>query len=125
MTLRAWLFVAAVGIGGCSAHVPTPSSALQSGDGFVTVPYPPPVGRVEFVPPQPDPRAVWVDGSWEWQGREWTFAPGRWEVPPARGARYARPTCVRSPSGPLFFYPGRWVGDDGMPIPNTPPKEPR
>ena len=101
---------------GCGSTLPTPSTTLHSGDGFTLVPFPPPVARVEFVSPQADPSDVWLDGSWEWASQQWGWRSGRWEAPPSADARYAPGTCVRSPNGPLYFYPGRWYRADGTAV---------
>jgi hypothetical protein len=118
MKTRAAFGVAALLTVACNGRLPLPEPTLHGGDGFATVPYPPPVGRVEFVPPQTEKDAVWLDGSWVWRGRDWDWSAGHWQRPPFPQARYAGATTVRSPSGTLFFYPGRWYRADGEPLPS-------
>lgn len=107
------LVVSVVLLSGCSSRLPTPPAALHVGEDFLIVPYPPPVARVERVPPQPYRDTVWIDGGWEWSGRDYAWRDGRWVLPPEPGARYAPATTIRSPNGPLYFHPGQWYRDDG------------
>lgn len=93
---------------GCQATLPVPETTWHPGEGFAIVPFPPPVARVEFIPPRPNEVDVWIDGAWEWEKQSFSWRAGRWESPPSRGARYAPATWVRSPNGPLYFYRGRW-----------------
>ena len=89
------------------------------------VPAPPDVVRVQDVPLRPNLRAVWIDGSWNWEVRGWVWHEGSWQEPPA-GAWYARPSLARVPvraddgsSGSqsagmeLMFVPGHWHLPDG------------
>lgn len=64
---------------------------------LVRVPPPPPraVGVVGYAP---GPGYVWIDGHWDWRGRSWYWAPGRWALPP-------RPNAT--------WVPGRWTPQRG------------
>lgn len=87
------------------------------------VPYPPPPGHVEIVPPLPNDAAVWVDGQWLWQGAHWLWQPGVWVLPSA-GARFARWETRRARDGRLLFAPPSWRGTDGRPLPAPEPIAP-
>jgi hypothetical protein len=81
---------------------------------FVTVPYPPPPAQVEEIPSgHRDPRCAWVDGHHRWEGRGFTWQPGRWVVPPP-GCYYAAAVVAWSKGGEsrLYFTPPRWYRDD-------------
>ncbi|MBM4356523.1 MAG: hypothetical protein FJ096_00275 [Deltaproteobacteria bacterium] len=114
--MRLALVVGLLGLSGCVAAVAVPDEALHGGDGFVAVPYPPPVARVEQLPPRPSARAVWLDGSWEWTGSGYEWQRGRWAEPPPGGTRHASGGIVRSPTGALYYYPTRWYRADGQPL---------
>jgi hypothetical protein len=90
---------------------PTPPDALDR-----VVPYPPPPARVEIVPPQKDPRAVWIGGQWDWDGRTWKWIAGAWTRPPAGAAYFTPWTAVRRPDGRLFFARATWRDAHGRPL---------
>jgi hypothetical protein len=101
---------------GCGPSIPRPQETAVSSSDYVPVTFPPRPPPVEFIPPAPDPHAVWVDGSWEWSGDRYGWIAGRWVIPPA-GARHARWTLVRrAEDGQLFFAPSSWRTADGQPI---------
>ena len=78
------------------------------------MPYPPPAARSEEVGPAPSLTAVWVDGYWHWNGKQYEWRTGAWvELPEGRG--YAPPEVVRLQSGALVWYPPRW-----KPLPEGP-----
>jgi hypothetical protein len=84
---------------------PHPETARQ-----VIVDYPPPPARVERVPPDPGETCVWVDGHWEWRGRQWEWMTGDWVVPPP-GCHYAPPRLSwidTARGGTLYFTPPGW-----------------
>lgn len=95
-----------------------PPRAQVRAEDYVAVPFPPRPPPVEIVPAQPRPGAVWVDGTWQWDGRRYTWQPGSWVAPPA-GAVHARWVVVRrTEDGQLFFAPSSWRGPDDEPIPD-------
>jgi len=78
------------------------------------VDYPPPPAKVELVPPAPGEQCVWVDGNWEWRGRQWDWQSGKWVVPPP-GCHYAaaRLSWIDSArGGTLYFTPPNWYPDE-------------
>ncbi|MBI5538149.1 MAG: YXWGXW repeat-containing protein [Deltaproteobacteria bacterium] len=111
----------------CSSRLKTPAYGPHTAaDMPVEVSSPPPEEvHVDEVQPSPDPRAVWVDGSWVWGARRWKWQEGAWVLAPP-GAWYARPALVRIPVGvyeesdggtgstlkgyslKLMYIPGHW-----------------
>ena len=101
------------GITGCgAASRPGPPLVRQPSAAFLPVPYPPPPGRVEFVPAPPQPGAIWISGEWDFRFRRWAWTHGRWILPPAR-ATYARWALRRDDRGELWFAPGAWRDTQG------------
>ena len=45
--------------------------------------------KVEAVPNSPGPGCVWLEGSWEWQGR-WVWQTGRWAAQPYPAAIWVK-----------------------------------
>jgi hypothetical protein len=66
----------------------------------------PPRLRHERIPPRPNRNAVWLAGSWDWQGNQWVWIPGRWERGEHQGtwvkARYVRE------GGEWRYEPAHW-----------------
>ncbi len=94
------------------------------------MPYPPPAGFSEVIPPAPNSKALWVDGHWAWRGRTYVWQRGGWLQPP-EGARFA-PWHVRyTRDGSLMFADEIWYDAQLKPIPSpkalvpayTPPNE--
>jgi hypothetical protein len=56
-------------------------------------PAPPPVAREDLVPVPPE-GAVWVQGHYEWNGRNYFWVGGHYTQPSEAG---------------LYWEPGRWV----------------
>ncbi|MEZ4293696.1 MAG: hypothetical protein R3B70_01880 [Polyangiaceae bacterium] len=104
----------------CGPSVPVPELATHDGDEPILVPYPPPVPRVELIPPRPaqPPKTVWIDGQWIWRARVWEWQPGRWE-PLYPGATYAPPAIVYLLDRRIAWYAGKWHG-----APPPPPSAP-
>lgn len=101
---------------GCSAALPRPPAAQVSASDYVPVAFSPRTPPVEFVPPRPSKKAVWVDGSWVWTNNRYVWRFGSWVIPP-RGARHARWVVVRRASdGQLFFAPSSWKDASGKTI---------
>ncbi len=102
----------------CGQTLPKPLMTRHPREAFAEVPFPPPPGRVEFIPAQPRDGAVWIDGEWTWEpmGKRWSWKYGRW-VAPLPGARYAPSTLVRASDGTLFFAAGAWRDAHGQEVP--------
>lgn len=91
---------------------PESITALDVSSSLV-VPYPPPVTKIETVPPAPsDPRCLYLDGHWTFGGKDWQWMAGTWLLPP-RGCAFARPRLFWHELGgdrsELRLRPGRWV----------------
>ena len=100
----------------CSSGLSRPPTGEIPPDAFVeVVPYPPPVARVETVPPREDERDVWIDGQWAWNGKTWRWLPGAWVKPPA-GAYFTPSAVRRAADGQLYFAPATWRAADGRPL---------
>jgi hypothetical protein len=110
---------AAATVGACHGSVPQPMAVAQPASAFVVVPYPPPPGKVEFVPDRPRKDALWVNGQWQWTGDEWHWQHGGWyAVPP--GVAFSRWETKRARGGMLLFAPSSWRDDHGASI-SAPP----
>ena len=103
------VLLVALSVAACSAHLPTPRTGPHLGEQPAIVPFPPPPGKVEVIPPRPpalrDP--VWIDGEWDWTGRRWQWKDGAWSDQ-APDAYYAPPTTLRASDGTLEYLPGVW-----------------
>ncbi|HQP35526.1 MAG TPA: hypothetical protein PLI95_10110 [Polyangiaceae bacterium] len=111
----------------CSTALPQPPLGPHNDlDTWVYVhEEPPEPAQVEEIPASPDPRAVWIDGSWDWKGKRWVWKQGSWQLPPP-GAYYARPVLKGIPTAQyetpkpgqggqllgytltLMYNPGHW-----------------
>jgi hypothetical protein len=118
MTLGAMIVTMAACSGG---SVPRPPQTQVNEKDYVAVPFAPRPPRVEIVPPRPHGDALWVDGSWAWQGDRYRWEPGAWVVAP-EGGRLARWVVVRrTADGQLFFAPTTWKNAKGEPLPAPAP----
>jgi hypothetical protein len=113
--IRLTLGAAALVVAACSSELPRPPYVAHSSAALEPVPFPPPPARVEFVPEEPVDGAVWVDGQWQWLGRDWAWVYGSWVIPP-KGARYSPWGSIRDREGKLYYAPGTWRSPDGRPI---------
>lgn len=68
----------------------------------VSVPPPPPRPRVWVAPAQPG--EVWLDGFWHWDGAQWVWVDGHWELPPEPGAIWVGPEVAGGQ-----WVPGYWT----------------
>jgi len=75
----------------------------------------PPALKFESPPPAPSPRHQWIAGYWSWQGNQYVWIPGHWELPP--GAI----TSVSLPSGNTRPAPGHSTKATGGPLTNPTP----
>jgi hypothetical protein len=120
-----------VALGGCSGSLPQPDRTRHTRDTYLPVPYPPPAGLAETVPPPPErDGAVWIDGEWVFHGSTYVWQRGGWVYPPP-GARYAPWRALYQKNGRLWLAPGTWYDENGnaLPLPEiakaarTPPNE--
>ena len=100
----------------CLKSLPLPATGPVPQDAAVTeVPYPPPPARVQSIPQPPNNASVWVDGQWEWDGKDWKWLAGAWVAPPAN-AYFTPWMTVRQKDGRLLFAKATWRAKDGRPI---------
>jgi hypothetical protein len=107
--------ISLAGLAACSSSLPRPPTGRVPTDALIEVPYPPPAAHVETIPPQKDSHEVWIDGQWEWDGKEWKWVAGTWMTPPAN-AYFTPWTTVRRRDGRLFFASAAWRAKDGRPL---------
>ncbi len=101
----------------CGVDVPPgPPKAPNSTGNYIEVPYPPPPGRIEYVPKRPNDKALWVDGEWRYRGRRWRWVPGSWFDVPA-GARFAHWASTIRSDGVFMYASGEWMDANGKAIP--------
>jgi hypothetical protein len=106
----------AAGAFSCSAAFPSPLLVGQPKEAFSNVPYPPPPGKVEYVPDPPRPDAKWVDGQWRWLNSKWHWERGGWyDVPSNVG--FAKWEARRDAEGKLLFAPATWRDSRGQEAP--------
>lgn len=70
-------------------------------------PPPPPEAPVEAIPAPPAPNALWIPGSWMFDGRAYTWISGRWEIPPPHAQTYVAAHWESRPQG-LVYVPASW-----------------
>jgi hypothetical protein len=115
-----WMTFAAASAACGGGSLPRPEATQVLQTDYVVVPFAPRPPRVEIVPARPSSEAVWVDGSWSWEGDRYRWEPGAWvHAPP--GGRHARWVVVRrTEDGQLFFAPSSWKNAKGEPLPQPP-----
>jgi len=100
-----------------SARLPAPVYLGQETGALQQADYPPPPGRVEFIPASPRADAVWIDGEWLWQGRRYAWKGGRWVAPPAN-AKYSPWTGTWGTTGIYYIAEGVWKDSSGQDLPD-------
>jgi hypothetical protein len=110
--------VAAIAAGAfsCGSAFPSPALAPQPAEAFSDVPYPPPAGKVEYVPDPPSSDAKWVDGQWRWLNGKWHWERGGWYDVPST-VRFAKWEARRDTDGRLLFAPATWRDGRGQEAP--------
>jgi len=82
-----------------------PASASAGARVYVRIGPPPPVVHVRAV--RPGPRHVWTAGHHRWNGRAYTWVPGRWVVPPRHYAVWVPAHWQHDRHG-WYFVGGYW-----------------
>lgn len=114
---------AALGSAACGATLPPPPNIAHVRSSFMEVPYPPAAALAETVPARPDGDPYWVDGSWEFRGKSYSWRRGGWVIPP-EGARYARSEVVFELDGRILFAPAAWYDKSGTILDSVRPRTP-
>ncbi len=86
----------------------------SDGWGHLYVESTPPPPYVEVVAGPPAPGYVWVPGYWWWDGADYIWIRGQWELPPQPGYVYVRSGWTRV-NGHYRFVHGRWVAPHRRP----------
>jgi hypothetical protein len=86
--------------------------ATRADAGYTVVrempPTPPPAPtNTSVTTPPPAPNALWIPGYWSFDGYRYTWAAGRWEVPPANAHSYVAAHWESRPDGYVFVQ-GYW-----------------
>jgi hypothetical protein len=115
--MHALMFVAGgilvlAGLLGCdeSTRRPRHQAVYVEQPQYVVVRTAPPPVVVERQPPPPGPGYVWIDGYWNWNGREYDWQRGHWAVPPHGRAIWVRPRYEEHERG-YRYMPGQWRED--------------
>lgn len=102
-------------------RVPKPPLGKVPEDAMIEVPYPPPPARIEVVPEKKSDDDVWIDGQWDWDGKDWQWADGTWMAPPPN-AFFTPWKAERRSDGRLYFAPAAWRTADGKTLMKGPGK---
>jgi len=70
-------------------------------------PPPAPPALAETIPTPPSANAVWVAGTWIYDGRGYAWEPGRWETPPPFAHAFIAAHWEYQ-SGQYVFVPSYW-----------------
>jgi hypothetical protein len=71
-------------------------------------PPPPPAPGDAYMGPPPFPGAVWINGYWAWDGREYVWAAGHWIQAPPGYSYYIAPHWGYRPDGRYVYIRGYW-----------------
>ena len=91
---------------GSPGRYPNPDDRAYRVSRVQAAPTPPPT-PVDPVPPQPAPNAIWIQGYWIYDGRNYSWVAGRWEIPPPFAHTYV-PAHSEMRNGQMVFVPGYW-----------------
>ncbi|MEZ4393796.1 MAG: hypothetical protein R3A48_22215 [Polyangiales bacterium] len=87
--------------------------AAQAQDIYTTIAPPAPIAETQTAAPSPS--HVWVGGYWNWNGSQYTWTQGHWELPQEQGAGWEQPQWVRE-GGRYRFRRGRWNRRQGAQV---------
>ena len=111
--------VAGLGVLGCdvmvsgrSRHSEPVYVEQQTEPTYVIVTEAPPAPRgVERRPAPPAQGYVWIDGYYAWGGRQYTWEPGRWAMPPRGYTVWVGPRYDHDQRG-YRYTAGHWQPED-------------
>ena len=81
---------------------------------YIVVQQAPPAMRVERRPAAPSAAHIWIDGSWNWDSRQYVWVGGRYEVPPQPDVVWIAPR-YESVGATTHYTPGQWSKPKGKP----------
>jgi hypothetical protein len=109
--MRIWLalsMLVAIGISTSGCVVRPARVYVAPAPGVVVVQPPPPL-QAETVPPPPAASGyAWQPGHWRWNGAQYVWWPGRYELIPARATAWV-PAHWDDRGGQWVFVPGHWA----------------
>jgi hypothetical protein len=68
---------------------------------------PPPAPPADYVSPQPTPSAYWIAGYYNFDGYQYLWVPGHWEIPPPNFTVFVRPHWIYR-GGAYVYVRGYW-----------------
>jgi hypothetical protein len=102
-----------LGLPGCGGHKIRYTSEpvyVEPQPEYVLVREAPPAVIVERRPPPPGGGYMWIDGYWDWNGRQYVWQGGHWARPPREHVIWAAPRYDRHEQG-YRYTPGQWRED--------------
>jgi hypothetical protein len=69
---------------------------------------PPPPQVVEVVTPAPSPVAIWIPGYWAFNGANYIWITGCWEIPPPNSHAYVAPYWAFRERAGYVYIRGYW-----------------
>jgi len=83
-----------------------PVAVVEAAPAEVVVRTKPPVERVEVIGVAPSANHVWIKGHWHWNGVEWIWNPGRYEI--RRVGLQWYPAQYVERGGAMYYVSGHW-----------------
>jgi len=105
--------VICLGLPGCGEHKIRHASEpvyVEPQPEYVVVRQAPPAVIVERRLPPPSAGYMWIDGYWDWNGRQYVWQGGHWTRPPREHVIWVAPRYDRHEQG-YRYTPGQWRED--------------
>jgi uncharacterized membrane protein len=94
------------------AAVVAAASLLAAGSAsanvYIRIAPPAPRHEVIIERDRPGPDHVWVPGYWNWNGTEYVWAGGRWDLPPRPHAHWVPGHYRHHRRHGYYWIPGHW-----------------
>jgi len=107
-----WLASMVVVLGGGLAAAPaiaqTMTTTTTTVEKTITAPNAPPAMRVETVPPASNATEYWKPGHWNWNGADWVWISGAYEVRPVHMVAWVPGHWDPQPAGGFVWAEGHW-----------------
>jgi hypothetical protein len=84
---------------------------------------PPSPGGADAMSAQPSPNHVWIAGHWHWNGGQYTWVAGKWELPPIENAVWVAPHWDSNGNG-YVLTEGFWQQANSAPMAAEAPPPP-